>query len=373
MSRRIFRPNEIVSIIAGAVGTALSITLDYVIPLGIVATVILLFYKYYGKNPFRLSKEKLRSLIHEAREIEEQYSRKLYKLQKVKERIDKGEIRGDTMLLDVEIKRIEEVVRMAKLKIEIVELVLMIREGVEVFKKLFGENNFAKLVSNVDELNKEIDKMLKREGVAEINEEELVEYIRGRLMPLILVEPGKHRVVEAAVEELKKEIQVEHEKKLYIPVEDVWKLLEYGSVKQWLELIEKSSKESMKIRLPLGVHHEREGYKNLLRALLITNTDMKTIKSVVEDRALVRMVELFKKLKNEKSIEFDPQDSSVGYIEDALKMISSSVDERIEGDVKVKVYRISIPDLEQKQIEVEKKVVKDSKSGIAVKVVFRIL
>lgn len=368
MSRRIVKSDTLVSIIASSAGALLSITLDSIIPLGLVATVVLLFYRHYNQNPFKLSEEKLRSLIHEAREIEERYRMKLERFQEIKERIERGEIRGDIGLLNLNIEHTKEVIKMARLKIKIVELVLAVKEEVKIFKKLFGENSFNKLVSNADELSREINKVLEREGISEINEEEVIQYLEMQI-PLVFKKPEKHRAVETSEKVLEKE----HEKKPYVSVENLWNLIEDGTVKHWLELFEKSFKESMKIKLPVGVRREKEGYKNLLKTLCVTNLDMNIIRKVVDDRVLVRIAELFNKLKNEKSIELEPQDSNLNYIEDTLQIISSDVDEKVEGDTKINIYKIDISELEQKPVEVERRVMKDPKTGKAVKIVFRIL
>lgn len=371
--------DEILSIAAGIAGTILSATLRYPIPLGLFVALGFMFRKLLGRDPFKLSIDELRGYLREAVELERTYERELEDLQRIKMRIEKGELKTkDTTSLDLRIKHLEELLKITKSKKLVTEAIIMVRENVEVYKKLLGERDFDKLVSNLDELAERVNEFLKKEDIGEIDYEAVAKRIN-ELIPLVIKEPEKYRQ-ETTVEEKKQEkviAETKSEEKQSIETREVVSqetlldLLEEGTVKQWIDILEKASRESTKIRLPRGVYRDKEGYKNLLKALCVVDLGVRAIRKIIDDRALIRMSELFGKLKDEKTLELDPWSSDKDYIEDVLQIISGKIGERIEDNTKVELYRIDIPDL-HRSLVVEKRVLRDP-LGRATKIIYRSL
>ena len=71
-------------------------------------TTILLFYKKFFKNPFKLSVEDLEKHIAEARIEEEKLLGELKEIERIIERVEAGEIEGDKDLLQARKKQLED-------------------------------------------------------------------------------------------------------------------------------------------------------------------------------------------------------------------------------------------------------------------------
>lgn len=355
---------NIATIVAGAIGNLASAATGYPIPLGSLVLAIIIFYKVFNRNPFTLSDKELRDHIAKAVEIEDSCRKELNDLKRIKSRIERGELKiEDALSLDIRVAQLDECIKMAKVKRMIAEVIIMVRENIEVFKKLFSEKGFDKIISNVDELNKLVEKELKNHGVKEVDIEGLTEYIKN-VFPLIIKEPEKFKSETPPV----KPIQVETSE--IVEAEDVEKLLKEGAPQQWIDLLKTLQSIGRKLKLPPGRHYTKKGYRNLLIALYSIDLDIDNLRNVLEDRVLLRIAEYLKKIKEGKAIEVDPTSSDLGYIDNVIQIIcENKIGEEVENNTKTQIYEFL--DANQEKVVIEKKIIKDPSTGKALKIVVK--
>lgn len=353
----------IISIIAGLAGTIASSTTGIPVSLGAFVMAVYLFRRLFNRDPFEASEEELRSYVHKAIELENVYRRELEDLARVKKRIEKKEIVvHDIDSLDRRIKQVEEIIEIARAKKNVVETILMVRENMDIFKKLLGDKNFGKLVTDVEYLKNKVEEALKREGMEEIDLKEVTEYLKNAVS-LIIREPEKYME--------KTEIKEEggtpkpEEKPTVNMLEE---LLNSGSVDQWVEFIKKAVHENTKIKLPPGRYQEKKGFKNLLKSLYIVDCDVDKLRKVFDDKVLIRFAEYLKALKEGKTIEVSVQSSDLVYMDDMLEKISDEVKEGMEGETKIRIYGFTA--IGSEQVVTKRKVMKDQATGKAIKIVF---
>ena len=140
---------ELAKTIASITGPVISWIAWYPIPLGLIVIVGLIFYNKYFVNPFKLSTDDLRRHIAKARIEEEKLLRELEDLEMILKRVERGEIKGDKELLQAKKKQLEEALKLAREKIRLASMIIMIKENIEVFNKLFGKDKFTELL-NID-------------------------------------------------------------------------------------------------------------------------------------------------------------------------------------------------------------------------------
>ena len=358
---------QLLSTVAGVAGSYFSSATGFLIPLGGLMTLAYLYYKFFHKDPFRASDEELRRYIREAIEKEAECRKALEDLNRVKGRVDRGEISVEsTVSLEARMKQLEECIKLATAKKMICEAIIMVKENIEVYRKLLGERGFDKLASNVGELNGLVEKTLKKAEIKEAEYEEIARYLRN-LFPLIIEEPEK----------FKSEVRQESTSQPKAPqtkgvaessiIDD---LIYNGSVEDWLNLLGKSVKNKVKIKLPAGRHSTRRGFRNLLIALYATELDISTLREVIEDRYLVRAMEYLRRLREGETIKVEPLSSDKEYIDEILEMIKEGeVERRVEDNIITKIYRFVIP--KGAEVEIERQVKKDSVSGVAVGISYR--
>lgn len=351
----------IISIIAGILGSILSSLVGFPTPLGVLVLAVYLFYDTFKRDPSKLSEEELRDHLRRAIELEEMYRRELEDLERVKRRVESGEIPiSDTSALNMRIEQLKELMKRARAKKNIVETILMARESRKMSEEQFGIN-FDKLVSDVVRLKEKIDEALKRGGVGEIDLEGVSEYLKN-VMLLIIEESRKYAEKTGLKEEVVPPRPVES------PRDELEKLLVDGTVEQWVELIRKALNGNFKIRLPPGRYHEEKGYKNLLKSLYALDFDTGTLKKVISDRVLMRFAEYLRALKEGKALEVDVLSSDLSYISDMLEKISDEIEERTEDGTKIRVYRFTA---NSERVAIERRAVVDQITRRATKVVFK--
>jgi len=328
-------------------------------------TTILLFYKKFFKNPFKLSVEDLEKHIAEARIEEEKLLGELKEIERIIERVEAGEIEGDKDLLQARKKQLEEAIKLAREKIRLASAIIMIKENIEVFNRLFVKNNFEKLL-NVEELDKQVGRQLKEAGVEDIDIDALYQYFN-KVFPLILKSPE-----EFAVKEVEKEEKPPQPppKPGHVPPEKVDELVKKGRVEEWIDLIkeaiEKNDKIEIKIKIPKD--YSGEGYKNLLLALYTMNAPTSKLKEVIEERFLNRVVDNLKKLSSGEIIEVAPDSSDIGYLDEAIKIICGEPErEEVKETETIKYYKLIVKNEEQ---IITRKTAKDPATKKAQKVIY---
>lgn len=319
-------------------------SIPYPIPVGLVAVTALLFYRKFFKNPFKLSIDDLKRHIAEARVEEEKLSKEIKGIERLIKRVEAKEIEGDKDLLYTKKKQLEEAINLAITKIRVSSMLIMIRENMNTLNRLFGKDNF-KLLLDVEEISKHVDKELERLEGVDINE--LDKYFNN-IFPLILKKPE-----EFVVKEEKQSVQIAEQqytqtpspsRPVYIQLEQVDNMLKGGSVEEWIDLLKGAVENNRKIKIPPR-YEGKEGYKNLLIALyLMDGISQERLKEVIEDRFLSRAIEYLEQLKK-GSIEVIPDSSDREYLDNIINIICGDpVKESTEGGEKIKYYKLSLKD-----------------------------
>jgi hypothetical protein len=382
---------KILKTVTSAVGQTLNMMgiLKFFIPVGFVAYAGYLFYKTFFVNPFKLSEDKLREHIAEARIEEEKYSKELEYIEKLVKRIEAGKIEADKSLLEIKKRQVEEAVNLAKTKILITEMVIMIRENEEVFNKLFGKDNFKKLLE-IEKFSEHINKELKKLGLIEkkkkkeegeeeerqkeINVELFYDYFK-KTFPIILKHPEQF---ESRTEEQpppqppSPQPPTGKPPEEYVDQKILDEMLKEGSIDEWKGLIKQAMDTNKKIKI-LGRYEGKEGYRNLIITLYILLGEVKSIKlkEVIKDVALNRYIDYFKQLRS-GTIEVDPNHSDVANIDQLIEIVCGSqkpLEEKSTETEIIKQYKLQ---LGEGELFIERKIQKDPITGRAQKIIYAI-
>ncbi len=360
---------DLVKTIASIAGSMIAWITKYPIPLGLIVTIGLIFYNKYFINPFKLSISDLRRHIAEARIEEEKLLRELEDIEMILERVERGEIKGDKELLQAKKKQLEEALKLAREKIRLASMIIMIKENIEVFNKLFGKDKFAELL-NVEKLNEHVNEQLK-ENLRNVGIDALHQYF-DNVFPIIL----RHTEEFAVIEEKKEEKltqpspqQVPPQQPRYMPVEQVDKMLRGGSIEEWIGIIKRAVESDEKIKMPPGRYESKEGYRNLLVALYIILEDVKPekLREAIEDKFISRAIEYFEQLRK-RPIEIPPESSDREYIDTILQIICGdpAKEEKTETET-TKQYKLILKD---REVVIERKTIKDPATKRAQKMVY---
>lgn len=168
--------DELSKRIALAVGTSINAlspcTTQYPLLVGLVSLIAFLSYKRFFKNPFKLSLEELENHIVEARVEEERLSRELKEVEELLKEVESGKMQGDVRQLSERKRHLEGLLKLTKDKIIVTSMVIMVKERAELFNKLFGKDNFKRLL-DVEKFEWRVNRELRRAGIEEIDVEEL--------------------------------------------------------------------------------------------------------------------------------------------------------------------------------------------------------
>jgi hypothetical protein len=360
---------DLVKTIASIAGSMIAWITKYPIPLGLIVTIGLIFYNKYFINPFKLSISDLRRHIAEARIEEEKLLRELEDIEMILERVERGEIKGDKELLRAKKKQLEEALKLSREKIRLASMIIMIKENMEVFNKLFGKDKFAELL-NVEKLNEHVNEQLK-ENLRNVGIDALHQYFNN-VFPLILRHPEEFAVIEEKKEEKLTQPspqQVPPQQPRYMPVEQVDKMLRGGSIEEWIGIIKKAVESGEKIKMPPGRYESKEGYRNLLVALYIILEDVKPekLREAIEDKFISRAIEYLEQLRK-RPIEIPPESSDREYIDTILQIICGdpAKEEKTETET-TKQYKLILKD---REVVIERKIIIDPATKRAQKIVY---
>jgi len=168
--------DELSKRIALAVGASINAlspcTTQYPLLVGLVTLITFLFYERLFKNPFKLSLEELENHIAEARVEEERLSRELKEVEELLKEVESGKMQGNVRQLSERKRHLEGLLKLTKDKIIVTSMVIMVKERAELFNKLFGKDNFKRLL-DVEKFEWRINEELRRAGIEEIDVEEL--------------------------------------------------------------------------------------------------------------------------------------------------------------------------------------------------------
>jgi hypothetical protein len=323
--------------------------------------------------------------IAEARVEEERLSKELRDIERLIKRVESKEIEGDKDLLHVKKKQLEEAIGLAKTKIRLTSMLIMIRENMNTLNKLFDQDNF-KLLLNVEEINKYVDKELG--GLKDVDINKLYQYFNDTF-PLILEKPEKFVVkeqpIQTSVQQQQHQQHQQHQptqpptlssspssSEPKISLEQVDNMLKGGSIEEWIELIKSAVDNNEEIKILPGNYEDKEGYRNLLKAiyLLMDNISLEKLKGVIKDKLLLREAEYLKQLKN-GSIEIIPESSDRDYIDNILNIIcEKDVKEEIKEAEIIKYYKLSLKD---REMIIERRVVRDPITKKAQKIIYTLL
>jgi hypothetical protein len=357
--------DDIVGAVSATISSITGYVTKYPIPLGLIVYAAFLFYRKFSRNPFKLSIEKLKEHVAEARVEEERLSRELKAVEKVVEKVAAGEIKeGDKDLLDARRKQLEEAVKLARTKVRLASMMIMIKENMDLFYRLFGRSNFEKLL-DVEELSKRVDKELK--GMEEVDVEALYQYFNN-VFPLILKEPERFEVKEEKPAQPPPPPRPER-----VPLEQVDKMLREGSVEEWMDLIKKAVDGGEKIKIPPGRYAGKEGYRNLLKALyiMLEGTSAAKLREAIEDRFITRAVECLSQLRS-VAVEVRPDSSDKEYMDEALQiMCGNPIKEESTEAEAVKRYMLALRGGEG--LFIERRAVKDPVTKRAQKITYKVV
>ena len=319
--------------------------------------------------------------IAEARVEEERLSKELKDIERLIKRVESKEIEGDKDLLHVKKKQLEEAIGLAKTKIRLTSMLIMIRENMNTLNKLFDKDNF-KLLLNVEEINKYVDKELG--GLKDVDINKLYQYFNDTF-PLILEKPEKFVVKEQPIQTSVQQQQHQQHQPTQQPtlssspssepkisLEQVDNMLKGGSIEEWIGLIKSVVDNNEEIKILPGNYEGKEGYKNLLKAiyLLMDNISLEKLKRVIKDKVLLREAEYLKQLKN-GSIEIISESSDRDYIDNILNIIcEKDVKEEIKEAEIIKYYKLSLKD---REMIIERRVVRDPITKKAQKIIYTLL
>ena len=129
-------------------------------------------------------------------------------------------------------------------------------------------------------------------------------------------------------------------------------LLKNGAIKDWLKLIEDSHKKNTKILLPVGIHSEKEGYRNFLIALYSSKRNSNA-ESIFTDKFLIKIGLCFRQLKEGQEIKVSPSDSTRADLDATLDIMSGRIPpEKIREPDKIRsTYKFFNADKKEVQIE----------------------
>lgn len=322
--------------------------------------------------------------IAEARVEEERLSKELKDIERLIKRVESKEIEGDKDLLHVKKKQLEEAIGLAKTKIRLTSMLIMIRENMNTLNKLFDKDNF-KLLLNVEEINKYVDKELG--GLKDVDINKLYQYFNDTF-PLILEKPEefvvKEQPIQTSVQQQQQQQQQQHQptqqptlssspsSKPKISLEQVDNMLKEGSIEEWIELIKSAVDNNEEIKILPGNYEDKEGYRNLLKAiyLLMDNISLEKLKGAIKDKVFLREAEYLKQLKN-GSIEIISESSDRDYIDNILNIIcEKDVKEEIKEAEIIKYYKLSLKD---REMIIERRVVRDPITKKAQKIIYTLL
>ena len=360
---------DLVKTIASIAGSMIAWITKYPIPLGLIVTIGLIFYNKYLINPFKLSISDLKRHIAEARIEEEKLLRELEDIEMILKSVERGEIKGDKELLQAKKKQLEEALKLAREKIRLASMIIMIKENMEVFNKLFGKDKFAELL-NVEKLNEHVNEQLKK-TLRNVGIDALHQYFNN-VFPIILKETEEFAVIEEKKEEKPTQPspqQVLPQPPRHISVEQVDKMLREGSIEEWIGIIKRAVESGEKIKMPPGRYESKEGYRNLLVALYIILEDVKPekLREAIEDKFISRAIEYFKQLRK-RPIEIPPESSDREYIDTILQIICGdpAKEEKTETET-IKQYKLILKD---REVVIERKTIKDPATKRAQKIVY---
>lgn len=317
--------------------------------------------------------KELRKYLVEADSERKKVSKKLKEVERIIKKVEAKEIEGNLNLLKVRKKQIEEELQLIEAKIALISMIIMIRENIELYYRLYGKDNFEKLLNeDIYRVNRELLHELERIGIKEINVNTLYEYFDKEFQ--------KKKEEEKEEEKKKKKEEGEKgEEKLPVPlmpslltsVEYLNKLLREGSVEEWVDLIKKSVDKNEKIMLPLIRNPNSEGYRNLLIAVYTMNINSAILKEIITDRFIVRAVDYLKDLVKGKTIEVAPDSSDKDYIDQLLQiMCNKPVKEESTEIETIKHYKLA---LSNREVLIEKKTLKDPVTRKAQKITYKVI
>ena len=351
---------ELVKTIASIAGPMIAWITGYPIPLGLIVMIGLIFYNKYFINPFKLSISDLRRHIAEARIEEEKLLRELEDIEMILKRVEREEIKGDKELLQAKKKQLEEALKLAREKIRLASMMIMIKENIEVFNKLFGKDKFTELLNiDIEKLSENVKEQLKK-TLGNVDIDALHQYFKEEI----------EKLVKKKKEEKKKEEKPTQPspRPRYIPVEQVDKMLREGSVEEWIGIIKRAVESGEKIKMLPG-YESKEGYRNLLVALYIILEDVKPekLREAIEDKFISRAIEYFKQLRK-RPIEIPPESSDREYIDTILQIICEEPkkEEKTETEI-TKQYKLILKD---REVVIERKIIIDPATKRAQKIVY---
>ena len=353
---------DLVKTIASITGPVISWIAGYPIPLGLIVIVGLIFYNKYFVNPFKLSTDDLRRHIAKARIEEEKLLRELEYIEMILKRVEREEIKGDKELLQAKKKQLEEALKLAREKIRLASMIIMIKENIEVFNKLFGKDKFTELLNiDIEKLSENVKEQLKK-TLGNVDIDALHQYFKEEIEKLV-----KKKKEEKPTQPPPQ--QVPSQPPRYIPVEQVDKMLREGSIEEWIGIIKRAVESGEKIKMLPVRYESKEGYRNLLVALYIILEDVKPekLREAIEDKFISRAIEYFKQLRK-RPIEIPPESSDREYIDTILQIICGdpAKEEKTETET-IKQYKLILKD---REVVIERKTIKDPATKRAQKIVY---
>jgi pSer/pThr/pTyr-binding forkhead associated (FHA) protein len=133
-------------------------------------------------------------------------------------------------------------------------------------------------------------------------------------------------------------------------------LMKNGTPEAWLEIIKEAFGENGKIKLPGGIHSEKEGYRNLLIAIYSAENNSKDITSILEDKFLIKIAGYLRKLKDGCVVTVNPSDSTLVDLDETISIMSKRAPPEKVREENVIRSIFKFVDACKKEVTVEKRI-----------------
>ncbi|MEB3778743.1 MAG: hypothetical protein GSR85_00710 [Desulfurococcales archaeon] len=317
--------------------TTMAATMPVIIPTGLIAFAAVKFYEMYGRNPFRMNLEDMRSETIDVTRLYEDVVEELEHVEKLLEKA-KAEGRRSPTLASLEMRRreLEQRASMILSKKLALELIINVRERIELYKELY-KGYWDKMSREGEKLLEDLKKQVEKAGMREdftTIARELIAGIDDVMPPTGRMEVRLEEAIpaqpQATITQQLTTVEEKPKEKLEITPD----MLKDYEVQEWLDLIDKTIEEGATLKVRPGTRLEKftgeRGYRNLLIALLTTNRRRTELEKTLEDKPLKKAAVFLKKLSYGEEIQVDPQSSDKQDYDDILQTLHATGEKQVE-------------------------------------------
>jgi len=291
------------------------------ISIGLIILIIRLSSKLFNRNLLSLPVRKLKDEMIEVEKMDRAIRNEYRFTSEVIRKVEEGEAEGDLELLKLKASQLDRQLTLLDSKRKILSLVIMIKENAEFFNKLYGKDNWKKIIKNPEKIGRKIDKILHEKDIKDERINSVIEILEKKFMESLAMVKSP-----SSDEKFKEEPTPPVKNELSPPtpgrfIEISKELLYDGTPDQWLKLIGQAVEEGWKLKLPMGSYDDRTGYRNLMKAIFSSEFSGYKLRQVFLDKPLIRAVDLLKGLKSGEEVSFDPYSSEKVDMDNLLQVL----------------------------------------------------